>query len=1853
MIGRKIRKNISMVLCLAMLFMLLPQIQSVSAVTLNTTNEWFEDFENFPTSTAFGTSGNGDLQYGWKSNSGTNPWTIAKDTSSNSNVLRANNTGISTVFIGGTGSYVFDATDVMVSADVKVVTTSSTGQIGINARQNSNNDFYALVIKNGELQLLKRVGGTTQAAPLAQKTIPNFTLNKYYTLTLLVKGSTLIGSISGGPTIVATDTAITAPTKVGVNVNLTIDAYVDNFHAMKVFPNAPTGLSVISAVDNQINLKWSGAASAEKYTVKRSTTPGGPYSTIATVTSGVYTDSNVPSGTYYYVVGSVAKASNGDNIDGALSSEISVTPQASTQIPGVPTNLRIAPGEGQAVLSWDPVGQITGYKIKRSMVSGNFSNQDTVVKSVYPTVTNFMDTGLSIGSTYHYVVSAVNVRGESQNSSQVSVFIAPALEAPKGLTAIPGFNLTKLQWQPVAGAVSYEVKRASTSNGSYTSIASNVTDTAYTDTTAQNGTTYFYVVQDVNSSNIHSVNSNEVAVTPQKKYDLNVQISASSYDGIRDQDPATGNKENNVKDDLTTRWGATGKGQWLQFDLGGVSSIGFAGIAFYKGDERSYFFEVQTSNDLVTWNKIYEGRSSGATLSMENFDLPDTDARYVRIIGKGNTATDYNGYTVVHLYSSNPGGMVNSAYSQGTPVTPDTAIRPTKPGLYNPDGTVHVMPDPNKVTGRTLNVKDTAFGAKGDGVSDDRAAIQRAVDAALPGDEVYLPNGIYKLITLTDASSQIKLKTGVNFRGESREGTVLLSDIASTVGSSRVLLATSINDVVISNFTITSTWNDKYPTDPVLPSTTKGGPKNGIYIDQAGTSAGPKNIVVDNLIFEKFEQMGIRLSKASDVVVKNSIFRKATDIGPSGAGYGISIQGKPKDDHFGKNDDSLYTLVENNIFDGTDALRHGVIIQYYSHNNVVRNNQFINTTLDAIDLHGEYEYLNEVYGNTAVGIKRGAGVGLGNTGGGAPSNHAESGYGNYIHDNIIRNSAEGISVTMGSPDTIIEQNTIELDNTLVRTEYNQEIVGFSLLNSPRTIVKNNVFRNFTAKDWPIVADYDLGDKNANFVGAGDPKDIQLIGNTIVGNANGIKIQKGSGILAQNNNLNNTINNMVNFSGNVVYDSLSYSTEDAWVDAVNPQQNNGVGLSDKVKNMTVKSTISNNSLGIAYLKYDLSGMSTVNHVALQLSGKLTDINPGDESVTLSVYGLTDSSWSESGINWSNSPNHNPNNSEVVGSGATAFFLGSFTMQGYKVGSYDVATKELTDFVNSQVGGKATFMIVDTQKQGVNVELYSREKELESLRPALKLSSIEPNNANLSGLKIMEGTSTFDPTPAFAADKTVYTLNVASWVSSLVINATSLSNRAMIKINNNVQASGTDVKIDYLKPGANTITVEVTAEDGITKKTYQINLIRMFYDNNSNSTGSSSGGTTTSPTQGEQSNNNNQATPINAEVKNVGGKSVAQAKVDDKLIDTALKASINGKIKLAVETSVKADQINVSLNSAALQKIVTDGQVKSLTVETKLGNYELPVKQINLQDLAAKLGVAKENVSLDIGISKNNTAVEVAKTSGQKVIGAVEFIVKATSPDGKSIEISTFTQYVPRTIKTEESFNAHNLAAVRVETDNQGTTTYQPVPFMVSGTEVTLYSRTNSTYLLLENNATFADIKNHWAKDEIEGMANKFIVQGISKDEFRPEQAVTRAEFAALITRTIGLKSAASSKIKFNDVRSSDWFEGQAYAATEAGIVTGYDDQTFRPNQPISRQEMAVMIYRAMKFAGYDEANTGQKVTFTDENLFENWAKEAISVMADKKIVEGVDSGKYDPAATATRAQSSVILSRMLSKVNFTQ
>ena len=172
----------------------------------------------------------------------------------------------------------------------------------------------------------------------------------------------------------------------------------------------PTNISA-TAGNAMVTLSWtSSGGSATSYNVKRATVSGGPFTQLATTTTPGYTDSSAQNGTtYFYVVSSLNAGGESAN-----STQVSATPAVPTK-PSTPTNVIAIAGDAQISITWTASSGAVTYNVKRSTIAGGPYTQIAA-----PATASYTDTPLVVGTTYYYVISAVNAVGESANSAQVS-----------------------------------------------------------------------------------------------------------------------------------------------------------------------------------------------------------------------------------------------------------------------------------------------------------------------------------------------------------------------------------------------------------------------------------------------------------------------------------------------------------------------------------------------------------------------------------------------------------------------------------------------------------------------------------------------------------------------------------------------------------------------------------------------------------------------------------------------------------------------------------------------------------------------------------------------------------------------------------------------------------------------------------------------------------------------------------------------------------------------------------------------------------------------------------------------------------------------------------------------------------------------------------------------------------------------------------------------------------------------------------------------------------------------------------------------------------------------------------------
>ncbi len=382
----------------------------------------------------------------------------------------------------------------------------------------------------------------------------------------------------------------------------------------------------------------------------------------------------------------------------------------------------------------------------------------------------------------------------------------------------------------------------------------------------------------------------------------------------------------------------------------------------------------------------------------------------------------------------------------------------------------------------------------------------------------------------------------------------------------------------------------------------------------------------------------------------------------------------------------------------------------------------------------------------------------------------------------------------------------------------------------------------------------------------------------------------------------------------------------------------------------------------------------------------------------------------------------------------------------------------------------------------------------------------------------------------------------------------------------------------------------------------------------------------------------------EVKDgLGTLTVDAAKVEKMLADPAVKAVV-----FSIPTNL-ATQGTVAVSADLLARVLEGN--RSAVVE--IGGAKLAIPPGAL-DLSAFKG---QNVTLNLSVTKGESPVPAA--AAYRIAGEVyRFSIEAYAAGERKGAIRNFTAPVTLTLP----YDPAKLAGAR-EDDlslfryNETAKRWDAVP----GSTVDKRNKTVSAprdslslYTVMVRVFTppqFTDISGHWAEHDINLMAGKGIAGGYPDGTFRPNANVTRAQFAALLIRTLGITEQAAKGGRFTDVAAKAWYAGAVETAAAAGLVGGYPDGSFKPNANITRQELAAMVTRGLAYQGKDVKLSAAEVEailarFSDAAKISPWARNVAAVAADQGIVGGRTGNTFAPQENATRAEAIVMLKRML-------
>lgn len=187
--------------------------------------------------------------------------------------------------------------------------------------------------------------------------------------------------------------------------------------------------------------------------------------------------------------------------------------------------------------------------------------------------------------------------------------------------------------------------------------------------------------------------------------------------------------------------------------------------------------------------------------------------------------------------------------------------------------------------------------------------------------------------------------------------------------------------------------------------------------------------------------------------------------------------------------------------------------------------------------------------------------------------------------------------------------------------------------------------------------------------------------------------------------------------------------------------------------------------------------------------------------------------------------------------------------------------------------------------------------------------------------------------------------------------------------------------------------------------------------------------------------------------------------------------------------------------------------------------------------------------------------------------------------------------------------------------------------------------NITTEPLKENKVFSDLPSgHWAEASVMILYDKGIISAADNQNFRPEENITREEFVKLLV-CLCAQNEQMSDYRFTDATENAWYHEYLVKAYAAGITTGYPDGRFGIGESITREDMAVLCARAVEYVGMTLAKD-KSVEFTDKAEIAEYAQNYISVLVELGIISGMDDGSFAPKATATRAQAAKMIAALM-------
>lgn len=373
--------------------------------------------------------------------------------------------------------------------------------------------------------------------------------------------------------------------------------------------------------------------------------------------------------------------------------------------------------------------------------------------------------------------------------------------------------------------------------------------------------------------------------------------------------------------------------------------------------------------------------------------------------------------------------------------------------------------------------------------------------------------------------------------------------------------------------------------------------------------------------------------------------------------------------------------------------------------------------------------------------------------------------------------------------------------------------------------------------------------------------------------------------------------------------------------------------------------------------------------------------------------------------------------------------------------------------------------------------------------------------------------------------------------------------------------------------------------------------------------------------------------------------------------ATATASDGTVSAAIDQS----QITDALTRAKEAKKTEDQQLGVLIVlnETKADSKIKISLDKNIFDTLQREKVARltiESRGAKIRLNQEAIAALYKEEGAQIVIG----VIPSTSKEGRPEFEITITSGTQTISSASEGGIVAALSYPLSEGETEGSIL---VSQLGEGERLTpiANSRYENGWVLFEmgepghyqitsRSSTFLDTKSHWGKDSIDFLFGRGLVSGKEEEKFAPDDTITRAEFLKILYGVYGPKEeeiAVEESPEFIDVAPEDWYSPYVMWGAEAGLVLGAGEGTFGPNNPITREQVSVILQKVSTVYNRELVTTVvPEEDFSDGGAVSSWAKEAVEQMKDVGIITGREDNCFDPAGVATRAEGAAMLKRFI-------